>query len=114
MLHVPAKSSKGSTRDKRINTYTNNVRVLANEFKGEEDLGVLLLLNPLRHLLLIQEVAVLIIGLCILLRLYQLNTGRTSVRNKVSSARFYCALLTLQVSALDIFFCVYEPPEDDR
>jgi hypothetical protein len=31
---------------------------------------------------------------------YQLNTGRTSVRNKVFfSARFYCALLTLHVSA---------------
>jgi hypothetical protein len=26
---------------------------------------------------------VLIIGLCILLRVYQLNTGRTSIRNKV-------------------------------
>jgi hypothetical protein len=43
---------------------------------------------------------VLIIGLCILLRVYQLNIGITSVRNKVFfGARFYCALLTLQVSA---------------
>jgi hypothetical protein len=65
------------------------------------------------------------------------NTGRTSVLYKVFfSARFYCALLTLHVSApfsghlriqgshllngsveyivtaLDIFFCVYKPPED--
>jgi hypothetical protein len=47
----------------------------------------------------------LIIRLCILLRVYQLNTGRTSVRNKVFfSAGFYCALLTQHVSALDIFF----------
>jgi hypothetical protein len=31
---------------------------------------------------------------------WQLNTGRTSIRNKVFfSARFYCALLTLHVSA---------------
>jgi hypothetical protein len=31
---------------------------------------------------------------------YQLNTGRTSVRKKVFfSARFYCELLTLHVSA---------------
>jgi hypothetical protein len=33
--------------------------------------------------------------------LFKLNTGITSVRNKVfSGARFYCALLTLHVSAL--------------
>jgi hypothetical protein len=43
---------------------------------------------------------ILIIGLCILLCVYQLNIGITSVRNKVFfSARFYCALLTLHVSA---------------
>jgi hypothetical protein len=42
----------------------------------------------------------LIIGLCILLCVYQLNIGITSVRNKVFfSARFYCALLALHVSA---------------
>jgi uncharacterized membrane protein len=42
---------------------------------------------------------ILIIGLCILMRVYQLNIGITSVRNKVFfSARFYCALLTLHVS----------------
>jgi hypothetical protein len=42
----------------------------------------------------------LIIGLCILLRMYQSNIGITSVRNKVFfSSRFYCALLTLHVSA---------------
>jgi hypothetical protein len=42
----------------------------------------------------------LIIGLCILLRVYQLNIVITSVRNKVFFiARFYCALLTLHVSA---------------
>jgi hypothetical protein len=40
------------------------------------------------------------IGLCILLRVYQLNIGITSVRNKVFfGATFYCALLTLHVSA---------------
>jgi hypothetical protein len=39
-------------------------------------------------------------GLCILLRVYQLNIGITSVRNKIFfGARFYCALLTLYVSA---------------
>jgi hypothetical protein len=43
----------------------------------------------------------LIIGLCILLRVYQIIIGITSVRNKVFfGARFYCALLTLHVSAL--------------
>jgi hypothetical protein len=43
---------------------------------------------------------ILIIGLCILLRVYQLNIGITSVRNKVFfGARFYCALLTLHVLA---------------
>jgi hypothetical protein len=48
----------------------------------------------------IRQWRILIIGLCILLREYQLNTGRTSVSNKVFfSARFYCALLTLYVSA---------------
>jgi hypothetical protein len=42
----------------------------------------------------------LITGLCILLRVYQLNIGITSVRNIVFfSARFYCALLTIHVSA---------------
>jgi energy-converting hydrogenase Eha subunit H len=41
----------------------------------------------------------LIIGLCILLRVYQSNIGITSVRNKVFfSARFYYALITLHVS----------------
>jgi hypothetical protein len=44
--------------------------------------------------------AYLIMGLCILLHMYQLNNGITSVCNKVFfSARFYCALLTLHVSA---------------
>jgi Ni/Fe-hydrogenase subunit HybB-like protein len=44
--------------------------------------------------------AILIIGLCILLRVYQLNIGITSLRNKVFfGARVYCALLTLHVSA---------------
>jgi hypothetical protein len=43
---------------------------------------------------------VLIIGLCILLRVYQLNIGITSVLNRIFfGARFYCALLTLHVSA---------------
>jgi hypothetical protein len=47
-----------------------------------------------------QVFLILTTELCILLRVYQLNTGRTSVRNKVFfSARFYCALLTLHVSA---------------
>jgi hypothetical protein len=47
-----------------------------------------------------QYISILIIGLCILLRVYQLNIGITSVRNKVFfGARFYCALLTLHVSA---------------
>jgi hypothetical protein len=42
----------------------------------------------------------LIIGLCVLLSVYQLNIGITSVRNKVFfGARFYCPLLTLHVSA---------------
>jgi hypothetical protein len=42
----------------------------------------------------------LIIGLCILLRVYQLNIVITSVRNKVFfGARFYFAFLTLHVSA---------------
>jgi hypothetical protein len=42
--------------------------------------------------------AILIIGLCILLRVYSLNIGITSVRNQeFFSARFYCALLTLHV-----------------
>jgi hypothetical protein len=48
-----------------------------------------------------RRISILIIGLCILLRVYQLNIGITSVRNKVFlGARFYCALLTLHVSAL--------------
>jgi hypothetical protein len=47
-----------------------------------------------------QQAQLLIIGLCILLRLYQLNIGITSVRNRVFfGARFYCVLLTLHVSA---------------
>jgi hypothetical protein len=40
----------------------------------------------------------LIIGLCILLRVYQLIYVETSVRNKCQCS-FYCALLTLHVSA---------------
>jgi hypothetical protein len=40
----------------------------------------------------------LIIGLCILLRMYQLIYIETSVRNKCQCS-FYCALLTLHVSA---------------
>jgi hypothetical protein len=46
------------------------------------------------------SISYLIIGLCILLRVYQLNVGITSVSNKVFfGAKFYCALLTLHVSA---------------
>jgi hypothetical protein len=61
--------------------------------------------NIIEHELIITKAdngkhIVVIIGLCILLRGYQLNTGITSVRNKVFfGARFYCALLTLHVSA---------------
>jgi hypothetical protein len=48
----------------------------------------------------LQTSEILIIGLCNLLRVYQINIGRTSVRNTVFfSARFYCALLTLHVAA---------------
>jgi hypothetical protein len=42
---------------------------------------------------------ILIIGLCILLRVYQSIYIETSVRNKYRCS-FYCALLTLHVSAL--------------
>jgi hypothetical protein len=43
-------------------------------------------------------VDILIIGLCILLRVYQSIYIETSVRNK-RRCSFYCALLTLHVSA---------------
>jgi hypothetical protein len=47
-----------------------------------------------------QTIRSLIIGLCILLSVYQLNIAITSVSNKVFfGARFYFALLTLHVSA---------------
>jgi hypothetical protein len=55
------------------------------EFQSTWDLNLILLL---------------IIGLYILLRVYRLNIGITSVRNIVFfSARFYCAPPTLHVSA---------------
>jgi hypothetical protein len=51
-------------------------------------------------LVTLSDYIILIIGLCILLRVYQLNIGITPVRNKVFfGVRFYCALLTQHVSA---------------
>jgi hypothetical protein len=44
------------------------------------------------------NVIILIIGLCILLRVYQSVYIETSVRNK-GRCSFYCALFTLHVSA---------------
>jgi hypothetical protein len=40
----------------------------------------------------------LIIGLCILLRVYQSNIGRPPYATQYFSARFYCALITLHVA----------------
>jgi hypothetical protein len=40
----------------------------------------------------------LIIGLCILLRVYQSNIGRPPYATQYFSARFYCALISLHVS----------------
>jgi hypothetical protein len=71
--------------------------------KGQYKTGAILLKFAALHLRTMKTSdIILIIGLCILLRVYQLNTGRTSVRNKVLlsiNVKFYCALLTLHVSA---------------
>jgi hypothetical protein len=75
--HSPSRQSKGACVDTGPTTYLSNS----------------------------SNLYVLIIGLCLLLCVYQWNIGITSVRNIVLfSARFYCSLLTLHVCCVRRLF----------